>query len=88
MLDGKLSQASRSLPSPPRSCDRIEDDHMTAVVQRMKRARCLRKLAIKQSKDSVKGNTNMYNNNNSNKSIYIAPNQSRLLSGALQNMAN
>ena len=28
------------------------------------------------------------NNNNNNKSIYIAPNQSRLLSGALQNMAN
>ena len=27
-------------------------------------------------------------NNNNNKSIYIAPNQSRLLSGALQNMAN
>ena len=26
--------------------------------------------------------------NNNNKSIYIAPNQSRLLSGALQNMAN
>ena len=29
---------------------------------------------------------NIYSNNN--KSIYIAPNQSRLLSGALQNMAN
>ena len=28
------------------------------------------------------------NNNNNNKSINIAPNQSRLLSGALQNMAN
>ena len=28
------------------------------------------------------------NNNNNNKSIYIAANQSRLLSGALQNMAN
>ena len=28
------------------------------------------------------------NNNNNNKSIYIAPNPSRLLSGALQNMAN
>ena len=28
------------------------------------------------------------NNNNNNKSIYIALNQSRLLSGALQNMAN
>ena len=26
------------------------------------------------------------NNNNNNKSIYRAPNQSRLLSGALQNM--
>ena len=31
---------------------------------------------------------NNNNNNNNNKSIYIAPNQSRLLSGALQNMAN
>ena len=30
----------------------------------------------------------MDNNNNNNKIIYIAPNQSRLLSGALQNMAN
>ena len=29
-----------------------------------------------------------HGNNNNNKSIYIAPNQSRLLSGALQNMAN
>ena len=28
------------------------------------------------------------NNNNNNKSISIAPNQSRLLSGALQNIAN
>ena len=31
---------------------------------------------------------NNNNKNNNNKSIYIAPNQSRLLSGALQNMAN
>ena len=30
----------------------------------------------------------LYNNNNNNKSISIAPNQSRLLSGALQNIAN
>ena len=31
---------------------------------------------------------NNEDNNNNNKSIYIAPNKSRLLSGALQNMAN
>ena len=36
---GKLSEASRSflqaeVPNPPRSCDRLDDDHMTADVHR------------------------------------------------------
>ena len=43
-------------------------------------------LTGKSSDRAIKYNNN--NNNNNNKSIYIAPNQSRLLSGALQNMAN
>ena len=36
---------------------------------------------------SIQQGVHSYNNNN-NKSISIAPNQSRLLSGALQNIAN
>ena len=45
-------------------------------------------LTGKSSDRAIKYNNNNNNNNNNNKSIYIAPNQSQLLSGALQNMAN